>query len=175
MIDFDKDEHLIFEVRKHWLVFFAEVMVLIIFALLPLLVASFVTNINFNISFITGFSTSLFVFFYALWLNILWIIGLVLWTNYYLDVWIITSKKIIDVEQHGLFKREVSFLHLDKIQDITYEIKGLVPTMLNYGDLEVQTAGMQGSFPIAGVPNPEYVQSKLNEALVIHKTNFHSE
>jgi uncharacterized membrane protein YdbT with pleckstrin-like domain len=153
------------------------VVFLIIIALIPLLVISFLINpkININIGFIHGNIASLFVFFYSLWLSVLWITGIIFWTNYYLDVWIITSKKIIDVEQHGLFRREVSFLHLDKIQDITYEINGIIPTMLNYGNLEVQTAGSEGAFPIKGVPNPSNVQAKLNEALIIHRTNFHQD
>lgn len=171
MIDFEKDEHLIFEVRKHWLVFFTEVVFIIILALLPLLISSFVTKAGSITNLVSeqSYSVSLFVFFYALWLLVLWIMGMVFWTGFFLDVWIITSKKVIDVEQHGLFKREISFLHLDKIQDITYEVNGIIPTLLNYGDVSIQTAGIEGEFPIKGVPNPELVQAKLNEALMLYR------
>jgi hypothetical protein len=85
-----------------------------------------------------------------------------------LDVWIITSKKIIDVEQHSLFRREISIMNLEKIQDITFEIRGFIPTLFNYGDIKVQTAGAVGSFLIRGVPNPALIQIKLNEAIVLN-------
>ena len=93
----------------------------------------------------------------------------VFWTNYYLDVWIITNKKILNVDQHGLFKREVIVLHLDKIQDITYMVDGLVATTLNYGNIKVTTAGKEAEFVLPGIPNPALVQAKINEALLAHK------
>jgi uncharacterized membrane protein YdbT with pleckstrin-like domain len=152
MVELDKDEHVLLEVRKHWLVVFVEISVLAIIALLPLFFAGFVES-------------GIFVPVYSMMLLVLWVIGFVMWTSYYLDVWIITNKKIIDVEQHGLFSREISFLHIDKIQDVTYEVHGIVATMMNIGDVSVQTAGVAGEFPIKGVPNPEYVQTKIGEAL----------
>jgi uncharacterized membrane protein YdbT with pleckstrin-like domain len=171
MIKIEKNEHIIAEIRKHWLVFSTEVLILIILAFLPLLFVSIVSNVDFVID--TGIFDveliSLFIFFYSLWLLVLWITGSVFWTNYYLDVWIVTDKQIIDVEQHGLFKREVSFLHMDKIQDVTYKMEGIIPTLLNYGDISVQTAGVEGEFPITGVPNPAYVQDKISEALHLYK------
>jgi uncharacterized membrane protein YdbT with pleckstrin-like domain len=152
MVELDKDEHVLLEVRKHWLVVFVEISVLAIIALLPLFFARFVES-------------GIFVPVYSMMLLVLWVIGFVMWTSYYLDVWIITNKKIIDVEQHGLFSREISFLHIDKIQDVTYEVHGIIATMMNIGDVSVQTAGVAGEFPIRGVPNPEYVQTKIGEAL----------
>jgi hypothetical protein len=144
MIEIDKDEHIIFEVRKHWLVFGTEMTFLIILALVPLLLISFISNsgINFGIVMRTIDIISLFAFFYALWLLV-----------------------------YGLFKRQVSILHLEKIQDITYDVHGLLQTFFQYGDLMVQTAGSSGSFPIKGVPNPALVQAKLNEAIIFHKKN----
>jgi uncharacterized membrane protein YdbT with pleckstrin-like domain len=173
MIEIDKDEHIIFEVRKHWLVFGTEMTFLIILALIPLILTSFISNsgINFGAVMSAVDIISLFSFFYALWLLVIWVIAFIIWTNYYLDIWIITSKKIIDIEQYGLFKRQVSILHLEKIQDITYDVHGLLQTFFQYGDLMVQTAGSSGSFPIKGVPNPALVQAKLNEAIIFHKKN----
>lgn len=177
MIEIDKDEHIVFEVRKHWLVFGTEMTFLIILALVPLLVLSFISNSGINFGRLISLVDfiSLFSFFYSLWLLIIWVVGFIIWTNYYLDVWIITSKKIVDVEQYGLFKRQVSILHLEKIQDITYDVHGVLQTLFGYGDLLVQTAGSSGSFPIKGVPNPALVQAKLNEAIILHKKQIKNE
>lgn len=175
MIDFEKEEHVIYEVRKHWLVFFVEAVVLILFALVPLLIITFVFNSETSLNFIEGNIVSLFVFFYALWLLILWVLGMIFWTNYYLDVWIITSKRIIDVEQHGLFKREVSFLLLERIQDVSCHIDGIVPTLLNYGDISVHSAGIQGEFLIKGIPNPNFLNAKINEAIIINKESIETQ
>ena len=142
---------------------------LVILALVPLLAVSIFSNVEITEELFSTNITSLVVFGYTVWLLILWMVGSIFWTNYYLDVWIITNKRIIDVEQQGLFKREISFLHMDKIQDVTFKVDGVLATMLNYGNLAVQTAGAEGDFPISGVPNPAVIQDKLSEALELFR------
>jgi len=70
-----------------------------------------------------------------------WTAFFVRWTNYYLDVWYITPKRIIAIDQKGLFRREVTDLRFEKIQDVTSEISGIIGTLLSFGNLHVQTAG----------------------------------
>ncbi len=170
MIDFDPDEKIIYEVRKHWLIFWSEVGVLLLIAIAPLGLVSVFSVEAWDSSFSYTGLLSLFVFLYSLWLLVCWVLMFVFWTNYYLDVWIITNKKILSVDQHGLFKREVMILHLDKIQDIAYIIDGLVATTLNYGNISITSAGTDTEFKIKGIPNPALVQSKVNEALLAFKT-----
>lgn len=76
---------------------------------------------------------------------------LVTWLAYYLDVWIITDHRIIDIEQYGLFHREISEIALDRVQNVTIEIPGFIPTVLNFGNLKIKTAG-EGEFTISEVP-----------------------
>lgn len=168
MINLDKDEHVIFQIRRHWFVFATQVTSLMILAIVPLFVLMVVDASNLQIE-LNGSFAALATFAYSWWLMILWIIGYVFWTGYFLDVWIMTNKKLLDVEQHGLFSREVSILHLDKIQDITSEVNGLLATVVNYGDIHVQTAGQQREFIIRSVPNPDEVRKKLNESLNRYK------
>ena len=98
-------------------------------------------------------------FLYALWLLVLWISFFIQWTNYYLDVWYITEKRIIDVEQKGIFSRNVSSIRFDKIQDINVEVRGVVATFLNYGNVEVQTASeTSGSFIMKNASRPELIR-----------------
>lgn len=167
MITFDKEDSLVFEIRKHWLVVVSQLVVLLFFALLPLVLFYLYFDISKIINFFEGNLSSFLIFIYTAWLLFLWVVAFIFWTDYYLDVWIITKKKILDVDQKGLFRREVSFLHLEKIQDITYKIEGFIPTLLNYGDISVKTAGNIGGFEIKRVPNPAFVQAKMNETLIV--------
>ena len=73
------------------------------------------------------------------------------WVDYYLDMWVITSERIIDIEQKGLFRREISEFMLDKVQDITVEIPDIMATLLKYGNINIQTAG-EKSFTIKQIP-----------------------
>lgn len=79
--------------------------------------------------------------------------------DYYLDAWIITDKRIVDIEQAGLFKRVSSTLNLTKIQDITTEVSGMSATMMHYGSLYIQTAGEKERFSMEHVGHPEKVKA----------------
>jgi uncharacterized membrane protein YdbT with pleckstrin-like domain len=167
-VTLDKDEHIVFEIRKHWFVLSFEITVAIIFILLPVIAYSIFTVLP--IEFVVpGNALSLLFFLYAFWVLIVWNIMFVLWTNFYLDVWIVTDKKLIDVEQKGLFRRQVSTLHLSKIQDVTSEVHGIVQTALNFGDLHVQTAAQQREFVIRNISQPNETRKKINMALDQHQ------
>lgn len=158
MITFAEDEKVIHEIRRHWYVLLTESFFVVILFLIPWAVFFGIDALNVRLSQGEG---SLFFFFSTLWLFVTWIIFMVVWTNYYLDVWLITNKRIIDIEQFGLFKRDVSEFRLDRIQDVTIEVKGILPTLLHFGDIHVQTAGEARMFIIKAVPNPYKVRDSL--------------
>lgn len=85
------------------------------------------------------------------------------WMDYYLDIWIITDQRIIAAEQKGLFNRSVSELRMHQIQDVSSEVKGLLPTLLKYGSIHVQTAAEQDKFNFRQVKNPEIVARAILE------------
>ncbi len=95
------------------------------------------------------------------WLAILWSLFFVVWTNYYLDVWIITDQRIVDIEQFSLFSRDVSEFRMDRVQDLTVEVKGIIPTLMGFGDLHIETAGMHHQFHINEIPNPYEIKDRI--------------
>jgi len=76
------------------------------------------------------------------------------WLDYYLDVAIITNERIVDIDQQSLFNRRESELHFSKVQDATGSIQGVLATMLDFGDVTVQTAGTQEEFVLDKIPHP---------------------
>lgn len=76
------------------------------------------------------------------------------WMDWYLDVWILTEERIVDIEQMGLFGRNVAEFKLDRIQDVTVHAKGILETIFNYGDVRIQTAGEKEEFVFEQVPGP---------------------
>ncbi len=91
-----------------------------------------------------------------------WLFAFMQFADYYLDTWIVTTERVIDNEQHGLFNRTASELHLANIQDVTSEINGVLHTFFNYGDVFVQTAAEKERFTFHDVANPE----KLKESIL---------
>lgn len=171
ILHLDSDESVILEVRKHWFVFFSYGLLLAIVAVMPVIFYETIVNfIDFPQPVAENFSGIIF-FSYMLWLLLLWMAFFVQWTNYYLDVWYITNKRIIDVEQKSFFHREVSSLRFDKIQDITVEVRGLLATFLNFGNVRVQTAAETSKdFFMKDADNPEQIRK-----LIFSQHNIESE
>lgn len=78
-----------------------------------------------------------------------------------LNVLIITNQRLIDVDQRGFFHRVVSESTYDKIQDVSFSMKGLLQTLFRYGDVHIQTAGAQANLEVRNVRDPEKVQELI--------------
>lgn len=161
--ELDKDEFVVYEARRSWIIIWWQVTVLSFSLVLPVIVVSFLNSIG-GI-FIAGNVNALFMIFLLTWCFMVWNLMFVAWTDHYLDILIVTNKNLIDIEQKGLFAREVSVLQLDKIQDITSSINGFTETVLGYGDLHIQSAGNDKEFVLKKINNPNLVRSKIKEAI----------
>lgn len=159
-LNLDPGETIILEVRKHWFVFLGFSVVSALAILIPLIAfVGFEVFLPKDLVATINAHLSLAVFVYMIWILLVWVIFFIQWTNYYLDVWYITEKRIIDVNQKGIFHREVSNLRFDKIQDVSIEVRGLLATFLNFGDLQVQTAAEDSSgFKMKMAVAPERVR-----------------
>jgi uncharacterized membrane protein YdbT with pleckstrin-like domain len=98
-------------------------------------------------------------------LLIVWLYAFLIWIDYFFDVWIITNERVINIEQKGLFVRSVSELKFSRIQDVTSEVSGMIPTILNFGDVKVQTASEEDYFLFRRVPDPYHVKDVIMERL----------
>ena len=92
-----------------------------------------------------------------------WLILFQMFMDYYLDVWIVTTRRILSIEQTGLFSRVVSELRLYRVQDVTATVNGLFHTLLNYGELEIQTAGEKTHFVFEEIPHPMNISKSILE------------
>src|SRR3990167_5719252 len=156
------DEHTLFTVRKHWFVLVEHILAIFLFGVigfaLLLVIASFFVGennlivIEYSILFLGGFV-------------IMWTMLFIIWLNYYLDAWVLTEKRIFDIEQFSLFSRGVSEARLDRIQDISVEMKGLIRTFLDFGSIRIQTAGEKKEFIICYVPHPEKVREHISRTM----------
>lgn len=167
-IKLEEDEEILLIVRRHWFVFATRIIGILVTALLPfvlLLVAGqiMVTAAIVN-DVITAYGSEI-LFFGALWILFCWMILAQLWTDYYLDIWVITDRRIISIDQIGLFTRSVGSFRLERLQDLNIVIPGLLATLFDYGTVEAQTAsGSESEFTVHFVPKPREIKSIILEA-----------
>ena len=96
---------------------------------------------------------------------LLWMKFFAVWSDHWLDAWVITNKRIIDIEQKGFFRREVSSFPLNRIQDTTYNISGILAMWLHFGDVRIQTASITDDLVMRQVPFPEDVKEHVARVL----------
>lgn len=151
------DEQVILFLRRHWFVFFVHI--LSVLACIFGLVFVFIALTYFTEDFSESTYYNLLLFGESLGTLFVWDLFFILWLDFYLDAWIVTNERIININQRGFFNREISELKLTKIQDVTSEIVGFVPTILGYGDIYVQTAAEVERFKFSQIPNPNEVKN----------------
>lgn len=148
MIHLSPDEKILMVLHRHWIVILGKFVLGVILLLLPSIAMPVLIYFVPQIASFSPYIDLLIV----IYLMVVVAIMFMFWMDYYLDVWIITSERIVDIEQKGLFNREISEFMLDKVQDITVEIPDIMATFLKYGNIIIQTAG-ERSFAIRQVPN----------------------
>jgi hypothetical protein len=157
--DKKRDEDIIIVLRRHWLTFVIQFM--------PVIVGGvFIASVHFFIlefvpEMLVGEGRNILFFVESLIVIVLWLVAFIFWIDYYFDVWIVTDRRIVDIEQLGLFRRNVSELEHSKIQDVTTEIHGILPTLLKYGFVYVQTAGKKTRFIFKQVPRPMMIRKMV--------------
>lgn len=154
MINLLKDEEIILIERRHLFVFLFETIGLFFIALLPFLLISFINILPENLINITKIYLNYYIFFSFCFVFLCWLLFIISWTNYYLDILIITNKRVIDIEQISLFHRDEAEIRYENIEDIKIETIGFIQSIFKFGNLHIQTAGESREIVLHNIKNP---------------------
>lgn len=157
-----------FSLRRHPIVFLGPICLFIFLAGLPLAAKELILGSSPIILPHPFLDIGVRLFASIYYLGI-WIFFFSQFMDYYLDISIVTNDRILDIEQKGLFGRSISELDMTRIQDVHSEIKGIVPTMLNYGKVEIQTAASEENFHFEQVPRPHLVRQRVLELAALDR------
>lgn len=80
------------------------------------------------------------------------------------SVFVITDQRVINVSQKNIFNRLVQEIDLDNIFNLTYEIKGPMASLLNFGNVKLTTIGDdENSIQVRHIENPYFVYNKISD------------
>ena len=151
----DRDERIVLMLRKHLITNVPWIILTIILIFAPSLLSFFP---------LLDFLPTHFQFVALLfWYLIVTAFFLESFLTWFFNVYLVTDERIIDIDFYNLIYREVTDAKLDKIQDVTYTLGGVVRTIFNYGDVVVQTAGTVPNIEFQAVPDPAEVARILQE------------
>lgn len=156
LIEFDNNEVLIDEIRKHgfglFIIYltggFITLITIIVFTILP----TFLKNEDLQID-LSGYAPvfALLGIILVLLTVVSTFIGSYLYKN---DVIIVTSEKIAQVLYKTIFNRKISQLSIGDVQDVTVYQEGVFPRLFKYGTIIIETAGEQANYKFTYVPDP---------------------
>jgi membrane protein YdbS with pleckstrin-like domain len=153
-------EEIVFHLRRHPITFLPVIFLFLILLTVPLIIYFLISNlyptlldgaILYPLAVLGAsiYFLSIYLFFYGQFID------------YYLDLWIVTNDRIVDMEQLGLFRRTTTEVDLFRIQDVTANIKGVFPTIFDYGDVVIKTASANLNIVFRNVSNPNKIREEL--------------
>ncbi len=169
LIEFDQNEELLLEIRKH-----AFGLLLIVFTSafisFAILIASFALASSSFFAEIGLDGAERYVALLGFVLAVLVFIVTGIYAQLYRsNVVYVTNEKIAQILYLTLFHRKVSQLNIGDVQDVTVSKKGVFATIFNYGTLVIETAGEQQNYTFTYVPRPDTAAKTIIQA---HEANL---
>lgn len=151
-VHLEPGEEIVLVLRKHWFIFLAHTLAVCIAFFLGALALAFLLAFD-NIVDASIWEPILY-FLFSLFSLFLVESFFISWVHLYYDIWIVTNRRIIDIEQKSLFNREISEFMIGRVQDVTTDVPSLFATLLGYGNITIQTAG-EMNFTVHSIPRLE--------------------
>ncbi|MBM4402151.1 MAG: PH domain-containing protein [Candidatus Cloacimonetes bacterium] len=157
-------EKIVLLLRRHFITNFGWIVITIILVILPLFwqqIREFLRLSTFNFQLADyGFSLHLLITIYYLLIFGLALINFLKW---YFAIFLVTNKRVMDVDLVGFLYRNVSETQLEEIQDVSHTQGGLWQILFDYGGVYVQTAGIKQNIEILKVPHPGKVHDIITD------------
>jgi membrane protein YdbS with pleckstrin-like domain len=148
-------EEIVVLLRRHWITNVPWFLTTLLFVFAPLIMRriGIVEFLPFRFKFILNVMWYLFVISFVFEKFLAW----------YFNVFIITDERIVDVDFISLVYKQVSESKIDRIQDMTFQMGGIVRSLFNFGTVYIQTAGEVPNIEFESVPKPQKVVKILNK------------
>lgn len=134
--------------KRHWIVFvytFGYIFWLVLSSILVLFYIkeiSYLIPESFTYIMLVAYISIFTIFIYADWMN------------NELDLFVITNKRIIWIEQLSFLNRTVSECSLDDVQEVNGLTKWLFANLMNFWTINIHTASEKSDFNMNIVPEP---------------------
>ncbi|HRY60153.1 MAG TPA: PH domain-containing protein [Patescibacteria group bacterium] len=170
IFDLYEDEEIKYVLRRHWLAFAPNILIvsgMLILFFIGLVVASAFLNSadttnSVNIS--QNIGRGILIIFSSIYLLSTVAYFYIAWLDYYMDIFILTNKRIIRLEQMVIFGQKVSETSFQHIQDVSSKVQGLLQTFFSVGTVFVETAGERENFSFTNMKDPGEIAAWILEA-----------
>ncbi|OGH21429.1 MAG: hypothetical protein A2958_01800 [Candidatus Levybacteria bacterium RIFCSPLOWO2_01_FULL_38_13] len=157
-----QDEKIILLLRRH---FITNLSWLLISAVLIIAFPIFISVSN-DFANLFPFLPNGLLFFSALFYYLI-ILSYILisFMDWFYNITLITDRGVVDIDYSNIVYHDVAMTNLNLIEDVNYTKVGFIRSLLNYGDLFVQTAGGKENLEALAVPNPAEAARIIGESI----------
>lgn len=153
----DRDENVILLIRKHPASFYVQYLMIFVFVLLPFVFMFGLNGLGVDGTSIGSLVAASFIIFWLLAFTI----GVDTFLKWFYSVNIITDQRIVDVDFHNVLYHKVTEAQIEKIEDITHNVDGILGSIFDFGSVYIQTAGAKNEIEFESVPRPRDIQDVL--------------
>ncbi len=153
-----ESEHVVLLLRRHPITNLSWIFLTVLLLIAPIILQF--------VPFITFFPSMYQTVVLLGWYMIVFAYALEKFLTWFFNVMIITDERIVDIDFENLIYKRVSSAKIDNIEDITGTTGGFIRSLLNFGTVIVQTAGVEQEFDFHDIPHPDRVIKLLNELLL---------
>ncbi|MFZ5365850.1 MAG: hypothetical protein ACOZBZ_00975 [Patescibacteria group bacterium] len=145
----EEEEKIILLLRKHWITNVPWIILAIILLAAPLVLPYF--------PLLTFLPVRYQLMAVILWYLLVTAFVFEQFLTWFFNVYIVTDERVVDVDFYNLVYKQITEAKIDRIQDITLRLGGVVRALFNFGDVLIQTAGAEPNLEFEAVPNPDQV------------------
>jgi hypothetical protein len=157
----ESDEKIELFLRRHWVANLPWIITSIFIATIPFIVLQIDQILGLNIFVKVPLQLLLggLIIYYMLIMAYV-IESFVFW---YFNVDIITSAHIVDINFYSLLSREVNEIGLEDIEIVSRRASGILDSLLDFGDVIVETAAETKNIELATISKPDFVVNKIQD------------
>jgi hypothetical protein len=149
-------EEVLLLVRAHPATFVPWIVTAVFFFLLPM--------------FLNVFLVGFLEFREILFINLFWYSGVFSYVflqilGWLFNVGIITNLRIIDIDYSMVLNKSITATSIEDVADASEKTTGFIRSIIQYGDVHIQTAGIHQNIEFSAIPYPSAVVATVNELM----------
>lgn len=158
------DEAILLFLRAHFITNVPWILIAIILSLIPIVFIA----LNIKLTLLAAvqiprqFAIILTLFYYLILFSYVFV-NFITW---FYNVFLATNERIVDIDYSYIVIHNVAETKVTQIEDVNYTQSGFIRSLLNYGDVFLQTAGTEMIFEALGVPKPRKAANILASLIV---------
>ncbi len=160
----DSDEKILYVLRQSHLTNLGWTFMLLLLALVPVFGGNYLLTLFDPV--VNKLKPLFILMIFASWYLMIFGLALFNYLNWYFNVYIISNKKIIDFDFHGLTYKNISDTPISNVEDVTAKINGPLNMIFDIGDVYIQTAAEHREFDFMNVDNPGKIRDIISDMAV---------